>query len=90
MTYEIHITVNQKDREGVQACAEKHGWKTSEIARDIILGNNTYFYLTCHCKTKAEAFEKLGEASYYLIVNYQIAIVRQKIELIIYDTKMKE
>lgn len=87
MTYEVHITVDLKHNKEAQQVADKHGWKTSEIARDIILGQKSYFYLTQHFREKDKAFEELASTVYSLTVNFKIPVIRQKIELIIFDTK---
>lgn len=48
MLYESHITLSIKDAVLAQRVADEYRWKTSQIARDITLGEDTYFYLTTH------------------------------------------
>lgn len=87
MTYEVHITCDQKDRKSVEHVATEYPWwKTSEIARDIVLGEKTYMYLTSHFRSKTDAFSRLGEAV-DLLKRQDCHVVREKIELIVYDTK---
>ena len=63
-------------------------WKTSEIARDPLLGDKNYFYLTSHSKDFLEIWKKMENARDTLI-QIGVPVIREKIELIIYDTKMK-
>ncbi len=66
--------------------ARDHHWKTSEIARDPVLGNATYFYLTTHgpnfttvstrMRFTCEALEAAGAN-----------VIREKIEEITYDKR---
>jgi hypothetical protein len=89
MTYEVHITCDVRDRAIVDRVSEIYSWwKTSEIARDIVLGEKTYMYLTSHYREKSVAFERLAEAV-DLLKRLGCLVVREKIELIIYDTKVK-
>lgn len=88
MLYESHITVSIKDAELAQKVADEQNWKTSEIKRDITLGDNSYFYLTTHCPEIRLMFSRLNRAT-DMLKFYKINVIREKIELIIHDTKLK-
>lgn len=88
MLYESHITVSIKDAELAQKVADSQNWKTSEIKRDITLGDNSYFYLTTHCPDIRLMFRRL-EMTTELLKFYGVHVIREKIELIIHDTKIK-
>ena len=86
MTYECHITCKQEDAALATAVATALHWKTSEIARDPVLGQGTYFYLTSHGATYDQIFVRMQQASQALI-DHGVAVLREKIEHIVYDTK---
>ena len=88
MTYECHITLSVKDAEIAAKLAKEHHWKTSEIARDPVLGNNTYYYLTSHHSNYTDMFIHLRNMVEQLTFN-KINVIREKIEHIVYDTKAK-
>lgn len=86
--FECHITVSTEDAEIATEIAKELHWKTSEIARDPILGNSTYFYLTTHTKDYMSMWERLRLA----VASFErknIPVIREKIELIVHDTKVK-
>ncbi len=88
MLFECHITVSTDDAEiATQVAKDKH-WKTSEIARDPVLGDSTFFYLTTHSKDYNEMWARLREAADQLAYD-GVGVLREKIELIMYDTKVK-
>ena len=89
MIYECHITCLIKDAEKAQQIADLIKWKTSQIARDVTLGDDTYFYLTCHERDLFEMMSKLNHTANELEMA-NVFVVRKKIELIIYDTKMEK
>lgn len=86
--FECHITVDTKDAESATQTAKELHWKTSEIARDPILGDKNFFYLTTHSLTYKEMWTKLRICVASLEA-YKIHIIREKIELIVHDTKVK-
>lgn len=104
LEYECHITVEDmperhKTWESLGRC---FGWKTSFIVGDPLLPNQTgYFYFTCHDNDVVEIHAKMKRMSNILSdVDHLYTIepemklppakvVREKIELIIYDTKKK-
>lgn len=85
--FETHITCLIKDAEKAQKVADAQGWKTSQIARDIALGDDTYFYLTSHGRNIAKVTTKLDHTVAFLKA-FGVEVVREKIELIIHDTKL--
>ena len=89
MICECHITCWVSQAKLAQSVADEDGWKTSEIHRDISLGNDVYFYLTTHHPNLMKMFEKMNATSAKLKAK-GVDVVREKIELIIYDTKMKK
>lgn len=89
MLYESHITVSIKDAEIAQKIADQQKWKTSEIKRDITLGDNSYFYLTTHCPEIRMMFTRLEQTTASLR-GMGINVIREKIELIIHDTKLRQ
>ena len=86
MSYECHITTAVKDSEMCEKIAESHGWKTSEIKRDPILGDDSHFYLTCHTRDFMEMLEKMRNTAQRLEA-CGVKVLRQKIEHIIYDSR---
>jgi hypothetical protein len=89
MIYECHITCDQKDAEEASRVATWHGWKTSEIARDPTLGNDTYFYLTSH-STDLIVLHKHMDYMARFLADAGVRVLRKKIELIVYDTKRQD
>jgi hypothetical protein len=88
MNYECHITLNLSDAAVGEAVAQELHWKTSEIARDPVLGKASYFYLTTHDNDVQRMFQRMNFACMTL-ENWGVKVVREKIELIIHDTKTK-
>lgn len=86
MKFECHITCNQADGEKASAVATEHHWKTSEIARDPVLGAATFFYLTSHGASYQSIFRRMRTAVAALEAA-GVSVVREKIEEIVYDTK---
>lgn len=84
--YECHITTMVSQAKQAAKIAEELHWKTSEIARDPLLGNDTYFYLTSHGATYDTIYSRMQEVKdrlYFAGVN----VVREKIEHIVYDVR---
>lgn len=89
MNYECHITVSTEHAEKAAACAKTLHWKTSEIARDPVLGNKNFYYLTTHSDNAPEIFSRMQRAVNALEFD-GVPVIREKIELIIHDTKGKQ
>jgi hypothetical protein len=84
--YELHITCKPKsslEQDDLKVLAHKHGWSTSKIDGDPILGLGVKFYLTTHTNSQFDAQEKIN----LLVpeVNKITPTVRAKIERIVYD-----
>lgn len=86
MTYECHITCYLSDAKIAASVAQQFGWKTSEIARDPLLGDGTYFYLTKHADDYMTLYVEMSVAVVTLLRS-DAFVVRQKIEHIVFDTK---
>lgn len=94
MLFECHITL--KRPEGTQRSFEINKilaiaydvgpWKSSEIARDPVLGEDTYFYLTAHSENLVDMYAMMGKLTKALRYN-DIPVIREKIEMTIYDSK---
>lgn len=82
--YECHITVEKPtDRTPFELLATEHGWKTSCIDGDPVLGKKAFFYFTAHAKSYDHIFQKMSELARIL---GEKVVIRQKIEHIVYDT----
>lgn len=86
MNYECHITVSTRYADRASVVARNLHWKTSEIARDPVLGDDTYFYLTTHASNPKIIFERM-EYCTAMLRDEGVPIIREKVELIIHDTK---
>jgi len=84
---EIHVTTSTKFAAKAQEIAQTLHWKTSEIARDPVLGNDTFFYLTTHSASVKAAFTRL-EYCVKQLEEVGVEVIRQKIEIVIFDTKL--
>lgn len=84
--FECHVTCLIKDAAIASEVAKELHWKTSEIARDPVLGNDTFFYLTTHADDLEVMFSRLQRVGDALWIRH-VEVVRQKIEVVIYDTK---
>jgi len=88
MLYECHITVSTEYAETASSIARELHWKTSEIARDPVLGDKNFFYLTTHTNDFPQMWTKMNTATARL-QELSVPVIREKIELIIHDTKVK-
>ncbi len=90
--FECHVTVSAdpqiNSRGFLELTAKTFGWKTSVIDGDAVLGQYPYFYFTKHNKDFKEIFDQMEYLDVTLTSN-DVKVIRKKIELIIYDTKMK-
>ena len=86
MNFECHITTTVTSAEEAERLAKLFGWKTSEIKRDPLLGDASHFYLTRHDRSyrRIETDMKLLAADLRAV---GCVVLREKIELIVYDTK---
>lgn len=82
--FECHVTLDPADAGIGEALAKVHKFKTSEIARDEVMGDKNWFY----CTKSHKDFSKLRDAMNNLVVALKIAGVyvhRTKIEHIVWD-----
>jgi hypothetical protein len=95
MNYECHITVDVKDAARATHYANwcNHPsiplggvWKTSEIARDPLLGDRNFFYLTAHDSDIIRMTRRMTYAVAWLEGN-GVHVLREKIELIMHDKR---
>jgi hypothetical protein len=86
--FECHITVSTKHSEMAAKTAKELHWKTSEIARDPVLGDDTFFYLTTHSDNLPEITGRMKRCVFALEF-IEVEVLREKIELILHDTKVK-
>lgn len=90
MLFECHITLDLKDAVKGQELADERGWKTSQIERDPTLGEKSYFYLTKHSRRLFNIYDDMRGMSLALYQRYNVSTVREKIELIVHDTKVTD
>ena len=90
--YECHITLKDSlPRDYVRQQVEEFNWKFSAIDGDPILGNETFCYATRHypeSKPKDEVIKDMNDMAVRLAKD-EIEVVREKVELVIYDTKVR-
>jgi hypothetical protein len=86
MNFECHITTTVASAEKAEVVASELGWKTSEIRRDPVLGDASHFYLTMHGSVYTRVHDAMRLAATNLR-NSGCVVLREKIELIMYDTK---
>lgn len=86
MNYEIHITCSVYHSAVAEQVAKTLHWKTSEIARDPVLGKATYFYLTTHTATLEDAHIRM-EACCAALETEGVPVIREKIEHIVHDRR---
>lgn len=85
--FECHITVSTDDVEHATTVAKECHWKTSEIARDPVLGDKNFFYLTTHARNYTDMWVRLRKAV-DMLEYFKVPVLREKIELIVHDTKV--
>lgn len=93
--YECHITIELPDSVFITLLEKKileNGWKFSKIDGDPIFGKGIKCYATQHfnsSKNVNKVLEEMNNVAEHLdILGFNV--IREKIELIIYDTKNKE
>ena len=89
MIYEWHITCPHAEAEQVSAaCAKMKGVKYSAIVGDPIMGPATFCYATGHAFDLSKATADLQNVAMFMR-NEKITVLREKIELIVYDSRSK-
>lgn len=89
MKFECHVTCLSSQADLAQNVATALGWKTSQIARDPVLGDDTFFYLTMYDTDYMTLYHRMKFVAYRLMAE-GCTVVREKIELIMFDTKGKQ
>lgn len=87
--FECHVTVVKptlSDLLMYNTIAKAHGWKTSAIEGDPVLGDQVWFYFTYHSQELATLKIKMDA----LCASLGPAVVRRKIEQIILDERMED
>jgi hypothetical protein len=85
--YECHITIPAKAAEAGREIASKTHWKFSVIDGDPVLGKHVFAYLTTHGTDLTKVVARMNEVSAE-VKAYGVDVIREKIELIVYDTKV--
>lgn len=89
MNYECHLTLPLEHKAiGERVALSENAWKTSEIERDPVLGKGSHFYLTTHDSDLEYLFARM-RAMAHLLKNEGAQVIREKIELIVYDSRSK-
>lgn len=84
--YEAHVTIGLRHAKVAGPIGERLGWKTSQIARDAILGDDTFFYFTRHSQDGFSLMDRVEELRRELR-RTDVPVLREKIEAILYDTR---
>jgi hypothetical protein len=96
MYYECHITLKDVPTLGMlghelrdlKKEIEVHGWKFSRIAGDPVLKDAAYCYATKHVKPSVPLIEVIVEMNMTArALGLHWTVVRQKVELVVYDEK---
>ena len=84
--YECHITTELPvDTSFYSELAKEHGWKTSYIVGDPLLGDRGFFYFTSYDSNFDRMFSRMER----MAMQIPGKVLRKKIEQIVYDTKRK-
>jgi hypothetical protein len=91
MYYECHITLGLHPV-SAKGLIEALGWKYSMIEGDPVLGTGYREYATRIASVKVNEAVVIAEMDYIasVLAHRGFNVLRQKIELVIYDTKGKE
>ncbi len=92
--YECHITIESPKtyKTTLGILVEALGWKFSAIDGDPTLGDGVKYYATNHYKASKNVLDVIEEMNNLAmkLMDSKFKVVRQKVELIIYDTKRKQ
>lgn len=86
--YECHITM-RGDPKQIEPLVKATGWKFSAIDGDPVLGKGVLCYATSHFKGSrdtADVVIAMGVVADELVAQ-GAEVIRQKVELVVYDTK---
>lgn len=84
--FECHITTRVGDAQAAEEVAKWLHWKTSEIKRDPVLGDDSHFYLTTHGTTFNDIENRMWTAAKMLQWR-GVEYLRLKIEQIVFDSR---
>lgn len=85
-SFECHITAPTVQAEKAAKIAEMYGWKTSEIARDPLLGDKNFYYLTKHSRDLGLIMADMRDCTNGL-ADSGVRVLREKIEIIVHDVR---
>jgi hypothetical protein len=90
--YECHITLRGQPQR-LKELVESYGWKFSAIDGDPVLGAGVLCYATKHFNTRhpeSDVIREMNSVAAELAGKSLVEeVVRQKVELVVYDTKVK-
>ena len=89
MYYEIHITLGLSPVSAQPLIEALNGWSFSAITGDPILGKDAYEYATRHASgnTPFDVVKAQMSKTAAILKDQGFDVVRQKIELVLLDTK---
>ncbi len=98
MYYECHITIEFNpsmkpacfgSKESVQMVVELKGWKFSNIDGDPVFGKKLLCYATKHFNNNIAEVDVVKKMKVVAedIANLGFSVIRQKVELVVYDSK---
>jgi hypothetical protein len=91
MSYECHLTMPPPPAEGdrvyLEALAKQHGFKTSFIVGDPLLGDAKYFYMTGHDSDFQKMQDRMNSLSKEVQTLAKTRVIRRKIEQILIDER---
>lgn len=86
MIFEAHITCHIRHAIVVEKLSKELHWNFSKIEGDPLLGAKPHCYLTSHAITFLELYGRM-KAAVGVCSQEGVEVLREKIELIMYDTK---
>jgi hypothetical protein len=95
MYYECHITLERpaiaEDEPELKKDIESQFWSFSTILGDPIMGNKPFCFATKHIRADSvdKVITEMGVVARALILKGW-NVVRQKIEIVVYDTRYRE
>ena len=81
--FECHVTLHPSHAEVIEPIAKKHGFKTSQIVGDEVLGDKKYFY----CTASGLNYDALLGRMDDLVKDFPVPHLRRKIEEVVYDVR---
>ena len=87
MKYECHLTLRPEYRSKAEPIAANHGFTTSAIVGDEIMGSERLIY----CTARAETFEAMSDKMNALtlaLTSVDVKVIRRKIEHIVFDERL--